>query len=188
MSLVPPPPPRPSASPEWSAVQPGPWTSSGPTPHGALGCLLRGVGCLPLLWGVLLLVGGVTWASLGSVPAGWQTTSGAVTSFRALNTFTNLQGTTYIYLADVGYVVEGHAYRTDTGAQSQTRPSIGDRMTLAYDPRNPSDAKVVDAPGQNEGTTLFFVGGAVGTLLGLFLIVVGPVRIFQFIERRLTRR
>ena len=189
------PPPPPASHPPvhgWGEVgQPGTYSAAPRpvAPDRRIGCLLRGCGCVPLLFGILMLIGAVVWAGASSIPSDYIQTPGTVSAVRAGSAITNSQGTYYFYLADVSYTVNGRAYMVTAGGQSQaTPPSVGDQMTVAYDARNPATAKVVNAPGPSSDDIYFVVAGVVGTLIGLVWLVVGPMWIFAAIDRRLMAR
>lgn len=185
--IQPPPPPagqppkppagQPPPPPGWGVVQPGTATA---TPDRGLGCLLRGLGCLPLLFGIIFLASGAAWYGAVTIPSSWPRTQGTVTTMFVNLPVTTFGGATNTYLAAVRYRVDGRSLMVDTSIQSRTLLAVGDPVTVAYDPANPANARVVDA--QPADALWVFVGGGVAaTLIGLVLLVVGPLRILAFV-------
>ncbi|MBV2366093.1 DUF3592 domain-containing protein [Streptomonospora nanhaiensis] len=54
---------------------------------------------------------------------------------------------------------------------SSNRLRAGRRVTVAYDPRNPERADVVEAWSQLTGAVVFLLGGVFGLVLGAWLLV-----------------
>lgn len=140
-----------------------------------------GIGSLVFMMLFGAVFAGVGYVAINSmrVDPGWTRVSGKVVD-RVSSTS---DGST-TYAAVVGYSVNGEEYRATSGISSSFGPSVGDARDVAYNPSQPSQAKVVEGAGTAGWLWIFPVIG-VGMLLAAPIAFIGSMRRSKAIERLL---
>lgn len=75
----------------------------------------------------------------------------------------------YMYSEIVEYTVNGKTYTKSSSSSSTYPKSIGSKMTVEYNPRNPNDAVV----GGTTRNIMIYVIGGIFALVGVFILVKG---------------
>jgi len=93
----------------------------------------------------------------------WPRTNGSITSYRS--TMNNGQ---ISYTPVVGYTVKGQSYTVSSSTSSSSMPVVGATVPVAYNPSNPSQAKVIS--GAAAKVVPFISIG-----IGILMLILGPV-------------
>lgn len=124
-----------------------------------------------LILGVIFLVGGYPIASSNSIDNDWEKISGRIVGSSSIITDA---GTTY--RAVVEYAVDGRSYTINDRVSSAALPQIGTTKEVAFNPSQPSQAKVIVSGGWLLLVYIF-------PITGVFFLFLGPLLIFRSIKR-----
>jgi hypothetical protein len=155
-----------------------------------VGCIVRGLGCLPLVWGLLFLMGGFVFAIALAIPSNWQRTQGTYTSVETVFTLPTSQGVATSYIARVSFTANGETFSVSSAGQAVGNPpAVGDHVEVAFSPTDPRTARALDDSQPPAATAWIFFGvGGTVALIGLVWLLVGPIRIFTALRRRFGGR
>jgi len=188
--------PQPSYLPQTVAAPPvvqgdatfGPQHVGFPTRGGALsGSFLRPRRSRGLIrifslagFGAILLVVGLALHHATSIPASMtQETSGTVVDLR---TDIGTEGTDYC-APIVRYTVDGRTWSTTRNLETSPCPyTVGERLLVHYDPRNPSHAAFAQ---DTVLTTVLWVGVVI---CGVFLLLIAMIKMLRYGSLLATRR
>lgn len=152
-----------------------------------LGLLSRGFKTKRQAFGVgsliFLLVFGIGFTAAGYfairssiIDPSWQRISGTV-----VDSSKNVDDSSTTYAAIVSYSVNGMTYQVMSSSGSSFAPTIGDTREVAFNPNQPSQAKVAESPGTTIWLWLFPV-------IGVFLIILAPILFIRSVNRSRTIR
>lgn len=125
----------------------------------------------------LLLFGGV-FAGAGffainssRIDSNWQRTSGEV-----IDSSSRVSDGSTTYTPVVKYSVNGQEYQTTSSFSSSFAPAIGEKREVAYNPVQPSQAKIVEGAGTTWWLWLFPV-------IGVGILVIAPISFIRSLKR-----
>ena len=120
--------------------------------------MLVGLGVLIAWLGLFFLHGSI-------IPAGWQREPGTIVD--STKTAGNLQRpASYTYAVE--YQVNGRSYSVESQRGSFVRHQAGDTLEVAFNPANPSEAKVIAENWDKRAWYVAVVLGALGILMGIY--------------------
>lgn len=123
-----------------------------------------------VLFGAVFVSAGFFAINHSRVDSSWARTSGEVVdSLRSIN-----EGSTYS--AVVEYHVDAQSYRITSGFSSSFEPTIGETREVAYNPSQPSQAKIVESASTTWWLWIFPV-------IGLTVLIIAPVAFFRSVKR-----
>jgi hypothetical protein len=116
-----------------------------------------------LIFGAGFLAAAVFFGLSMKIDPSWTRVTGTVTDIR---TSRDSDGATYAPI--VSYTANGQAYQTSSNISSSSMPSLNSSKEVAYNPDQPSQAKIVEG-----GSSWIFL--AVFGIIGAGAIILGPV-------------
>ena len=137
---------------------------------------------------IVLFIGSV-FAGIGyfatqstKIEPGWKKIDGTIVDVAVINNSnynedTNTTDNETTYAPVVNYTVDGQTYRTTSNWSSSFKPTIGHSHKVAYNPKNPSEAKVLESTTVKIAFYFFY-------LIGLLTIVYGCVMFALGLRRK----
>ena len=127
---------------------------------------------------IIMIIIGVVFLGIGkavvkgtSVNSSWTKVTGSVVSVSS-----NINNGSTTYTPVVQYTVNGQQYQVTSSISSSAYPAVGSTKQVAYNPSQPSDAKVVTSAGQLWFVYLFPV-------VGVLLVIGAPILFVRSIRR-----
>lgn len=125
-----------------------------------------------LVVGIVFVVAGIAMYRSTNIDPQWVRVDGQVISNTPYSSSSNTDssngsGSSTTYTQTVGYSVKATTYKVTSSLASNSQAAIGSSKSVAYNPANPAEAKIV----QGSSSKLF---AAIFAAIGLFIVVVAP--------------
>lgn len=132
-----------------------------------------GVGSLIIMVvvAIMFIAGGVIVVNSSKIDPSWNQIQGRVVDF-TVDTNTDDQAT---YTPTIEYEVDGKSYKTKSNLSSSSKPVKGEAKEVAYNPDNPSEAKV------KGGLPALFQW--LLPVIGVSLLIVAPIMFIKSLKR-----